>query len=117
MKVLVAVIAATMSGATLAAAGDLDCTFGTGGKAVFDFGTGPAEAFYDMVLQPDGKLVMVGSGGGVLRLTRLTAGGDLDPSFGTNGTVVHALPNLGYAGYIARDSQGRLLVAGRIDVA
>lgn len=116
-KCLGAAVAALMSGSALAAAGDLDCTFGAGGKAQFDFGNGPAEAFNDMILQPDGKLVMVGSGGGSLRLTRLTAGGDLDPTFGINGTIVHALPNLGYTGYLARDSQGRFLVGGRIDIA
>ncbi|HET7842568.1 MAG TPA: Ig-like domain repeat protein [Xanthomonadales bacterium] len=116
MKLIVAAIAASVSGSAFAAAGDLDCTFGIGGKAQYDFGPSGSDAFFQALLQPDGKLVTVGSGNGI-RLTRLTAGGDLDATFGNGGSITHSFPGLGFTGYVTRDSQGRLLVGGRITVS
>src|SRR5574337_1175622 len=43
-----------------AAPGDLDSTFGTGGKVTTDFGS--IEVAFALVLQPDGKLVAAGGG-------------------------------------------------------
>jgi len=113
-RFLAAAMAASISGSALAAAGDLDCTFGINGKAQFDFSAQSSDAFFEMVLQPDGRIVLIGQG---LRLTRLTAGGDLDPTFGNGGTIQHANPDVGFAGYATLDSQGRILVGGRITVA
>src|SRR5688572_8768288 len=71
-------------------AGDLDPTFGTGGK-VYNLPTNfmPAE---DVAVQADGKLVLAGSTLGPdntqdFGVVRLNANGSPDLSFGTNGLV------------------------------
>jgi uncharacterized delta-60 repeat protein len=72
----------------LAASGDLDETFGSEGVAVAPFG---GSIGYDVVRQPDGKLI---AAGGVyatppqpLAIARFDANGVLDPSFGGDGLV------------------------------
>src|SRR5438105_3682162 len=65
-------------------AGQLDPTFGAGGKVLTDFSStvmGPANA---LVLQPDGKIVVAG---GAFVLVRYNSDGNLDPNFGTAGKV------------------------------
>ncbi len=70
--------------------GQLDTTFGTGGKVLTDLG-GQDEAF-GLVVQPDGNLVAAGvstaAGSLDFALVRYAANGSLDSSFGTNGQVV-----------------------------
>ena len=75
-------------------AGDLDTTFGTGGKVTTDFG-GPAGASA-VALQSDGKIVVAGNAGAPgadpfrgldFALARYNADGSLDTTFGTNGSV------------------------------
>jgi uncharacterized delta-60 repeat protein len=68
------------------AAGDLDPTFGNGGKVVTDFGA--YEFANGMAIQPDGKIVVVGddhaSSTEFIRdfvLARYQSDGSLDPSF------------------------------------
>src|SRR5688572_10523013 len=76
----------------LFAAGDLDPSFGNGGIASFDYGDKDHGA--DVVVQRDGKVVVVGQTGPLsgaeydLLLTRFNADGSLDPSFGDGGSVV-----------------------------
>lgn len=111
-----ALLAALLApGALYAAAGDLDCSFGTGGIASFDLGT--AEDAYDAALQSDGAIVTAASEGGSLRLTRVLPNGLLDADFGSAGSVLHAFSGLGFAGEVAIDSADRIVVAGRITVA
>jgi len=85
---VLATIAALPSVAS-AAPGDLDLTFGSGGRVVTSFQsfeTGVAGA-----LQPDGKIVVTGTSFGSdgidVRVTRYDTSGALDASFGTGGTV------------------------------
>lgn len=68
----------TLPGIALAAAGDLDTSFGTGGST-----TPISSAPSDVVLQSDGKIVGLGSDA----LARWTFDGNLDTSFGSSGTV------------------------------
>jgi uncharacterized delta-60 repeat protein len=74
-----------------AKAGDLDPSFGTGGKVTTDFGTTDDEVSDKMALQADGKPVAAGfAGEGTSRdfaLARYTPTGALDPTFGTGGKV------------------------------
>jgi uncharacterized delta-60 repeat protein len=66
-----------------------------------------------VLVQPDGKIVVAGIGDTYRRLTltRFTASGALDTAFGSGGTTV--VPNAsGFA--VARQPDGRLLVAGRL---
>src|SRR5438132_6682199 len=71
-----------------AAAGDLDPTFGNGGKVTTDFpGENEGRA---VAIQTDGKIVVAGGPdfGDAFLLTRYNADGSLDPSFGIAGQVV-----------------------------
>jgi uncharacterized delta-60 repeat protein len=73
-----------------ASGGDLDPSFGTGGTVVTDFGFG--ENAHAVVLQPDGKVVLVGFGfvsgtGFDYELARYDEAGALDPTFGSGGRV------------------------------
>ena len=95
------VIAVTIAGLFLfvstspsnAAPGDLDPSFGNGGKVITNFGSISAGA-NDVAIQSDGKIVAAGgSFGGSnqnqdFALTRYNADGSLDTSFGTGGKVV-----------------------------
>ncbi|MEM9593375.1 MAG: Ig-like domain repeat protein, partial [Acidobacteriota bacterium] len=98
-----------------AAAGDLDCSFGTGGTIIHDLGS--IESALDGQLQSDGKIVTFGSASGAIRLTRFLPSGELDTTFGSGGTVVHAIAGLGSGGSLAVDSQDRLLVGSGITVS
>jgi uncharacterized delta-60 repeat protein len=65
--------------------GDPDSTFGTQGRVTTDFG-GDDRA-EGVVLQSDGKVVVVGRSGGDFALARYTTAGDLDPTFDGDGRV------------------------------
>jgi uncharacterized delta-60 repeat protein len=72
--------------------GNLDPTFGAGGKVTTDF-FGSTDQANAIVLQPDGKIVAggeaTGSGGNLdFALARYDSSGSLDTSFGTGGKVV-----------------------------
>jgi len=73
----------------LAAPGDLDPTFGTGGTVITSFGG--SDVASAVVVQPDGKLVVAGrtniAGNTVFALARYNPNGGLDPTFGTGGLV------------------------------
>ncbi|MGW3624911.1 calcium-binding protein [Streptomyces sp. NPDC000880] len=75
-------------GVALAAPGDLDPTFGTGGKVTTDFGSG--SDFADAV-QADGKIIAAGgsdsSGSRDFALARYNTDGSLDTTFDTDGKV------------------------------
>jgi uncharacterized delta-60 repeat protein len=97
--------------------GSLDPAFGTGGTVVT--GQGAANA---ALLQPDGKIVAVGSSDpvtwGSWVLTRYQPDGSLDSSFGANGSVITDFGTYPAAAYgVAIDDTGRLLVVGEPDVA
>lgn len=73
--------------------GTLDTTFGSKGKVMTDLG-----GFVDsMAVQPDGKIILAGETGSgtgsyVLALTRYTATGTLDTTFGSGGKLITAIP-------------------------
>lgn len=101
--------------AALAAPGDLDPTFGAGG--IFVAAQTGTEAA-DMALQPDGKIVVAGSGGDHMVVYRLAGNGTLDASFGGDG-IVDVTGFLGdtteiSAGWaVALQPDGKIVVAGR----
>jgi uncharacterized delta-60 repeat protein len=106
-----------MAAARYLTSGDLDATFsGDGRVAVSDcqtFGAGGGASA--ALLQPDGRLVLVGEcpGGLFLLVARLNMDGSLDPSFGTNGQVITSFPPDGVfttAGMLQPD--GRIVAVG-----
>jgi len=108
------VVIATLIASTsaLAAEGTLDPAFGTGGVVVTDLGG--ADGVFNIVVQPDGKIVMAGNTGdpywGTSILARYNADGTLDPTFGTGGMLTAAL-----LGPVALQTDGKLVVGGNMD--
>jgi len=96
--------------------GALDPSFGTGGTVTTMFA---ADASANaVVIQPDGFIVAVGAltySGGLncdFALARYDASGNLDPGFGTGGTVVTDLGGCDVAHAVVLQPDGRILVAG-----
>ena len=126
--VLLPLLACLPALAFAATDGALDPTFGSNGRATvaFDLGGSKADSAAGSVLQPDGKLVVVGAatnanGDRDFAITRLLPNGLLDTTFASNGkqTVGFDLPG-GYrndaACCVQLLSDGRIVVAGTIDL-
>jgi uncharacterized delta-60 repeat protein len=101
-----------------AADGDLDPTFGNGGKVITDING--VDRLNKIALQPDGKIVAAGAyrltnGVSHIALTRYSADGALDTSFGTGGKVLTTVSSFGDAVYaVAIQTDGKILVAGTV---
>jgi len=109
-------------------AGALDPSFGTGGRATFGFGLGAdvTDRINDAVVQPDGKIVMVGSvevvnGTDDFAIMRLNPDGSPDLAFGAGGVRIVPLepyfntpsrPSEDVANAVALLPDGRIVVAG-----
>jgi uncharacterized delta-60 repeat protein len=99
--------------------GSLDTTFGGSGtgKVITAFPGGYAIPWGIAIQPTDGKIVVVGSGGGGLAVARYTTGGTLDTSFGTGGEVITPIGPSGStlrAAAVAIDSPGRIIVGGAV---
>ncbi|MDQ6766152.1 MAG: dockerin type I domain-containing protein [Verrucomicrobiota bacterium] len=102
-----------------AADGDLDPTFGVGGKVVTDFNNS-SDTLSRMAVQPDGKIVAIGStrastGSNKYALARYNPDGTLDNTFGTGGKVTTVIANvLENANAILLLPDGKILIGGSI---
>jgi uncharacterized delta-60 repeat protein len=100
--------------------GHLDDSFGTGGTAGFDVGTGRSYAF-DLAVQKDGKIVMAGKARGTesgfdhtdFGVARLNSDGTPDDTFGQDGQELVSFGGVDYANAVAIDSHGRIDLAGQ----
>lgn len=100
-----------------AADGDLDPTFGSGGKVTTDF-NGRSNSVNAIALQSDGKIVVAGDalsaqGPPDVAVARYNVDGSLDTSFGSGGRVTTdfiARSDVGLA--IAVQPDGKIVVAG-----
>ncbi|MBI1813780.1 MAG: DUF4215 domain-containing protein [Deltaproteobacteria bacterium] len=94
-----------------AAAGDLDPTFGNGGIV-----RGTSGWIAALVVQPDGKVVAVGSTAEGTALGRYNADGSVDTTFGTNGLAI--LPSSpvygGFASALVLQPDGKLVAGGAL---
>jgi uncharacterized delta-60 repeat protein len=111
-------------GKAAAAAGELDTSFGVGGKVTVAFpaenagSAGPkytlpfefTQGHLEMASAPGGKVVVAGAG----KIVRYLADGKPDPTFGSAGTVSVPRPPgaLFVLAGVAVDSQGRIVLAG-----
>jgi uncharacterized delta-60 repeat protein len=101
--------------------GTLDSTFGTGGRASAAFTDFISDAS-DALLQPDGKIVVVGEAEGTnlseFAVARFNANGSLDTTFGTGGKVTTNFVGVAAGGVrnpattVLRQPDGKLLVGG-----
>ena len=92
--------------------GDLDLSFGVGGKVVTNLSGGNDYAL-GVALQPDGKIVAVGHSNADFVVTRHNSDGSLDQTFGLNGIVT---TDFFHYSDVARDvvvqPNGKIVVAG-----
>ncbi|ESU24103.1 hypothetical protein FSS13T_20740 [Flavobacterium saliperosum S13] len=92
--------------------GSLDSTFGDAGIKVFDYSYN--DYFYDLLIQPDGKLIFSSSSHAVEsinRIMRLNVDGSLDRTFGNGGITTIDYPILRVFS-IKQLPNGKLIVAG-----
>jgi uncharacterized delta-60 repeat protein len=114
-------ICGTSTGTALAAPGDLDPSFGNGGKSIVDLGG--TESVSDLLLQPDGKIIVTGSSNAanqadtdLFAARLLVPQGTRDPSYGGGfgwSTINMGGNERGGAAVLQPDS--RIIVAGTTD--
>ncbi|HSA59785.1 MAG TPA: hypothetical protein VLJ37_08890 [bacterium] len=96
-------------------AGDLDASFGSGGKATTDL-SGGADHINAIALQPDGKIVAVGfaslSGNTDFALARYNPDGSLDATFGSGGKTSLDFGGRDEADAVVLQPDGKILAAG-----
>ena len=110
-----------LEGRTLLSAGALDPTFGTGGVVRDPAADGGAGEFFDVVVQPDGKLLAVGDsltgpGTTVIRVARFNPDGSPDASFGDGGGTLLDIPgtDFDFADRVALQADGRFVITGTV---
>ncbi len=85
----------------------LDGSFGKGGKVIL-----PGMYIWDSMLQPDGKILLATDNNAAgISVVRLDSAGQLDPNFGTNGTV--ALNGVFGGGTLVLQPDGKVLFGGK----
>jgi uncharacterized delta-60 repeat protein len=101
--------AGLLAGAVSAAQGDLDPTFGRGGKVITDFGA--SEIGLSIAHQPNGKVVV--AGGDNFAVARYTGRGELDPTFDGDGKVTTDFGRYEAATDVAIQPDGKIVAVGR----
>jgi len=89
--------------------GTLDNTFGSNGIKMHNFNS--TDIVSDMVLQPDGKILIAG-GGFSFELVRCLEDGSLDMSFGTDGRVITQINTNCVNEGIALYDEGSVILSG-----
>jgi uncharacterized delta-60 repeat protein len=94
--------------------GSLESQFGTGGKLTVDFGSD--DKVSALALQPDGKIVAVGSADRLdFAIARVNGDGALDATFGNEGTVITDFnDNNDSALAVAIQPDGKIVAAGYV---
>jgi uncharacterized delta-60 repeat protein len=110
----------------LAAPGDLDPSFGSGGRAILTPG-GREVVYRDVAIQPDGKIVLAGyirssAGDNDIAVTRLNPNGTPDQGFAAGGTLAINTTSTGVrredlGNAVALQPDGKIVVAGETTVA
>ncbi len=101
----------------MAAPGDLDPTFGSGGVVQTDIGSASPDFGTAVIPQTDGDLVAGATstddrGLGVFGVLRYTAPGGLDPAFGAGGKAFVSFPDSATEQALAQQPDGKLVAAG-----
>ena len=100
--------------------GSLDTTFDNDGKVTLSVAIGTVAA-NDLIIQPDGKIVVAGGAAVVnsnvdFALVRFNPNGSLDTTFGSNGIVTTPITNrTDYVNALALQSDGKLVAAGSVE--
>jgi uncharacterized delta-60 repeat protein len=104
------------------AKGALDTSFGAAHSGIVRTTVGPSSRAFALALQPDGKILAAGSTFNGTNtdfvIVRYTAGGSLDPTFGTGGVVTTSLASGGDTAFaIAVQPDGKIVAAGSTSTA
>lgn len=92
--------------------GSIDSTFGTHGKVITDLGSNSDNA-NDVVIQSDGKILVVGHSSFDFALVRYKTNGSLDSTFGNGGKVKTDIRGeWDFANSVAIQADGKIMVAG-----
>ena len=96
--------------------GSLDTAFDGDGKVITDLPN--TQLGSDIVIQPDGKIVVAGQSSAGLDtedfiVARYNPNGTLDTTFNTNGYVVTPFPGLDNAHAVALQSDGKIIAVGQ----
>jgi uncharacterized delta-60 repeat protein len=114
---LAALILGVGAPATLAAPGDLDPGYGSGGKTTIDFTAN--EGAFALRLQPDGKLVLAGyvqsNAGHQTAAFRLREDGSRDLNFSGDGAAEIEFGTTDVAHALALQSDGKIVLAGQTE--
>lgn len=99
--------------------GDLDDTFGDGGKVYTVFPTNRHDQSYALAVQPDGKMILVGysyvgtTADYQIAMARYNTDGTLDVTFDGDGMVLTPVPLIQGEAYAAQlQPDGKIVVAG-----
>lgn len=102
--------------------GTLDNTFGINGYSAVTFNYQKKCEAYDMAVQADGKIVVVGNAEAVTpvgdddgAIVRLNENGTLDNTFGTGGKITYNLTSYDYLYGVAIDSNNKIVAVGKND--
>src|SRR5215467_6126923 len=118
---LLVLVSAALTQSAVAAAGDLDTTFGNRGRVLSNFGDGQGSNDFAsaIALQPDGKIVTAGyrffgntADGADMLIARYNSDGTLDSSFGSGGKVTTDFGLTEVARGVVIQPDGKILVAG-----
>jgi uncharacterized delta-60 repeat protein len=101
--------------------GSLDSSFGSDGVVLTDFDLERIESIADLALQPNGKIIAVGTSSGEVTndfvLARYNGDGSLDSTFGSGGKVRIHLSGTSFdeANAVALEPNGKIIVGGSFD--
>ena len=119
IAVCVALAAGPLAVPAHAAPGDLDPSFGSGGKVSTHIGDRRVDEAHGVVVQPDGKIIAAGTldnfGGGSFGLVRYNPDGSLDSGFGSGGGVSTFFADASATGEaVALQPDGKIVVVGGV---
>ena len=93
--------------------GALDTSFGKSGVVKTDLDRSSDDQIHELVLRPDGKIVVVGQSGVNMAVARYTTAGQLDPTFDGDGILVVPKLNVGEVlNAVALLPDGRIVASG-----
>lgn len=123
LKLLLTLVlpSAALLTSTQAAPGDLDPTFGEGGKTAAGFPLAGPNIGNAVALQTDGKIVLAGyfgtatNGTSDMALLRFNPDGSIDSSFGTSGLVTTDFGGADRAYAVLVQPDGKIIAAGSSD--
>ena len=120
MSVSVIVLMATTLGVAVVPDGNLDLTFGVGGRVTMELSDSTELAFAEAsAIQPDGKIIAAGAvvltgADSTFRLVRYNQDGSLDTTFGIQGNVTtNFSERADIATALAIQSDGKIIAAGQ----